>query len=424
MEVKVFLSSTSEDLKQDCRPKARKYIEMANAKAITMETWDTDYQNAVQLCREKIREKSTHYLGIIAYRRGWVPNNHTKSITELEFDWSIKYKKTMVIFVPDHTSSYALTLKGRAEKQSQEDLEAQELFQNKVAALGTYQPFSDLADLCVRIFRKVDIWSKGEGGGLREIAKKAAVKSQDNSKGPLIMENELLKLGRKKQLRQFQDSLEEILDLDVPFAVGFLVYGEPGFGHSKMINRLYSEIETSRVSVKSIELSIGASWRQNSITEMLRLIGEEIQVNLVQPSINHLASRLREHLADNDVVLTINNLQRLEDSGKEFQERFWQPLVKALGKGFKNRFIALLSFEGDDDIKNQLALCDPSKLDDFQDQFIVLDELKEFKQSELNFWLRDRYSPDEAKTLSKTLIAESKGGNPLLLYSKLLTELK
>ncbi len=100
MEVKVFLSSTCKDLEQDCRPDAIDAIIEAGAIPITMETWHTDYRPAEKVCRKKIREESTHFLGIIAYRRGWVPPNQKKSITELEFDWSIKYKKPQVIFLP------------------------------------------------------------------------------------------------------------------------------------------------------------------------------------------------------------------------------------------------------------------------------------------------------------------------------------
>jgi hypothetical protein len=421
MVISVFLSATCKDLANDCRPRAREAIELANAKAITMETWDTDYLPAVDVCHGKIRDECSHYLGIFAYRRGGIPASHSKSITELEFDWAFKYKKPIAIFMPDHTSPFALELKHRAKDQSQEDKEAQLSFLTRVREFGLCIIFKDLTEMSTRIGIKVKQWS--EGGRIRQIARQTTVKSPDNGKnfGFRITENDTLKIGRKIQLRQFEDTLDKILDIEALTATCFLILGEPGFGHLDMIKRLHSEVENRCAGcVKRISFSIDALWRLNNLTELKQIIGTQIHLNQESPSVSELASRLKEILASNDVVIEIQNLQRLNGSIKEFQDFFWKPLVKALGNGFKNQLIVLLSFEGTIEKENELELCDPSKLDNFQNHsIVVLDELKEFTQSELKSWLRKWYPPEDAQMLSGKLILESRGGFPQLLYYKL-----
>ena len=38
-----------------------------------METWDTDYEDAIKVCRQKIEKECKYYLGIFGYRYGWAP---------------------------------------------------------------------------------------------------------------------------------------------------------------------------------------------------------------------------------------------------------------------------------------------------------------------------------------------------------------
>src|SRR5215213_4354501 len=113
-----FLSATKDDLDADCRPEALRAVSLAGGVPVTMETWDTEYQDAVQVCCEKIKG-SSHYIGIFAYRRGWTPPLLQKSITEAEFDWAEEFKKPMVVFLPNPAATFTLKLKKRASKQSE-----------------------------------------------------------------------------------------------------------------------------------------------------------------------------------------------------------------------------------------------------------------------------------------------------------------
>jgi len=66
--VHVFISSTCKDLAEDCRREAITTIDtIEDAVAVAMEKWYPDYDYAVDLWLDKLRE-STHYLGIFAHR--------------------------------------------------------------------------------------------------------------------------------------------------------------------------------------------------------------------------------------------------------------------------------------------------------------------------------------------------------------------
>ena len=187
MSISVFVSSTSEDLKDDCRPCAIRAVQTAEATPITMETWDTDYSKAGCVCEEKIRDASTHYLGIIAYRRGYEPDGSVISITEAEFDWAVSvYRKPAAILLPDIKSDFDKILRQRAATEPREPAEKatrQTDFIRKIWQSGTYMPFIDPPDLAAKVTRKVMLW--GAGGLLALAASLHAkrVASETNAAG-------------------------------------------------------------------------------------------------------------------------------------------------------------------------------------------------------------------------------------------------
>src|SRR5438105_1385180 len=101
--VKVFLGSTRRDLDKDCRPYARDAIGQGGAFVVEMDGWTTTYGDAVDVCRQKLEKDSTHYLGLIAFRRGHVPDGHDRSVTEMEFHWAVacREKEHVAVFLPE-----------------------------------------------------------------------------------------------------------------------------------------------------------------------------------------------------------------------------------------------------------------------------------------------------------------------------------
>src|SRR5579859_4676053 len=98
----VFVSSTSIDLKQH-RAAVRDAVMSLGMHPVMMDYFPAMDANAVETCKQKVVD-SDIYLGIYAHRYGYVPQDQTKSITEMEFDWATEQKIPRHIFVvkPDY----------------------------------------------------------------------------------------------------------------------------------------------------------------------------------------------------------------------------------------------------------------------------------------------------------------------------------
>lgn len=423
MTVRVFISSTNEDLKDDCRPSLIRAME-GEAQTIEMSSWITDYENAVKVCREKIENESTHYVGLFAYRRGWVPDDpelEGKSITEAEFYWAKQSKKTMAVFVPNPVSEIARTLRARAEVPSQQsaaDAAAQEAFLRDVSTHGAYMPFDDLVHLAIKVSRRVTVWA---GGGLRGIAAAGAI-TPAAAGNPFRSEGELILLGRKKQVRAFEDLLQLLSDDNE--AVCVLVHGPAGYGHQEVLKRLRAKLSENRWEKRYYKGDIRPDWRRKDTATLIEVVGREMNPAATINSVKTLATQLRGALEVSDVVLEFAELQRLEGSLSEFAECFWKPLLGELGKHTPHRLIALATFEQPLGNRFTELVVDADSIDSYAPTLITaLPVLEKFKEAELKDWLRARgMQQQQARDIAQTLIADTHG-HPLLLYRKLEDDL-
>lgn len=397
-----FLSATKDDLDTDCRPEAIRAVHLAGGVPTTMETWDTEYKDAVKVCCEKI-QGSSHYIGIFAYRRGWTPPALQKSITEAEFDWAAEYGKPMVVFLPNPLTPFGLELRKRAGNQTELDSQAQKTFREKVMQGGAVQTFETLGDLISRVAIRVVLWSIN----LRDI------QAHPESKWRLPDETEINKLGRVEHEREFEDTLNIILRPSWPKTVCFLIHGSSGNGHSRLALRFRKKLET-KPGIKQYVVAIGAV-SQNATTErLIEIIGSNIERNWMPASIDELAGRLKKMLQEGDVILEIANVQRLTNSLVDFAEKFWRPLVAALDGASSYRLIVLAMLEGtilpiqeqylQPALKKEAVTFDPQQL-------IKLPELLPFDEEEVSTWLQNGgwIKPEAAQVLAKILIAETKG---------------
>ncbi len=413
MSLYVFISATSEDLKDDCRPAARKAVEFCDGVAVAMEDWDTDYEPTLDVIKKKIKEECGHYIGIFAHRYGWTPKGETKSITELEFDWSVEFKKKMAVFLPERACEFDFILRKRAKEQSKKEKDEQDRFLKKVAERGTYMPFLDADHLEHLIIRKVARWSVN----IREIAKKDELEPIPKTK-----KKDIINLGIKEQIRQFEESLAEIITQDAAAMGCFMIHGKTGYGHSELLQRImmcfegYCDEEPRKVS-----FCIDALWRESSVENLVSLIGDQLEIDWKKKSIKNLAAGMRKILTNFDIVLIIDGIQRLHDEDPIacFHEEFLEPLYKALDQDFPNQLLIIASLEGENSVDNQTGICALEDIENYvSHQILPLDELAKITEKELVLYLRKRYSIDKAKTLAEVLIKES-DGNPSILFKKL-----
>ncbi len=97
--MKIFLSSTYQDLVVH-REAAARAIERLGQQDVRMEVFGARPVEATQACFEEIAD-SDALVGIYAYRYGYVPEGHSTSITEQEFEHAREKDKPTFCFVID-----------------------------------------------------------------------------------------------------------------------------------------------------------------------------------------------------------------------------------------------------------------------------------------------------------------------------------
>ena len=412
MSIQPFLSATKVDLDPDCRPAAIEAVRIASGnEPITMETWDSSYDEAVEVCCKKIMG-SSHYIGIFAYRRGWVPPRLEKSITEAEFDWAVEFAKEMVVFLPDPTAVFARELEMRAKGQSQVDADAQAAFIKRVMK-KTYQPFSSANNLSLRIARKVWSWSNA---GVRGVSRIGSLVPQQRPS-----EDEIYELGRKEQSRQFEDNLETINRPGNPKTACFLINGSKNCGHKQLIMRLLNELNANPLT-KQYQVSLGPVWRQNTPAKLVQVLGLTIQPGWVPDSMESLVRCLENMLKKTDIILQIHGLTRFDGSLPVFVSDFWRRLAAGLSSSLPYRLIALATIEQTTlpEWEGYLQTLSTDAITFDSSCLIKLPELKAFTVLELTVWLLkgEWLRPSVVEELAESLIVET-GGEPQLLYTKL-----
>ncbi len=93
----VYVSSTFQDL-EDYRAKVLEALRSNRHIDIAMEHYGAQNRRPLDKCLEDVANCDL-YVGLFAWRYGYIPNNQTKSITELEFEQAIKTKRPRLIFV-------------------------------------------------------------------------------------------------------------------------------------------------------------------------------------------------------------------------------------------------------------------------------------------------------------------------------------
>lgn len=419
--IRPFVSATRVDLKDDCIPAVTEAILYSGVTPLNMETWDASYEDPVVLCECKIKYESTHFIGLFAYRYGYTPPQLDRSITEFEFDTALAYlqRPHLAIFLPNPISEFDKQLRDRSKNQKPDEKQKQELFLDKVKKNGTVQLFDNPSNLTLRVLRKMETWKQG---GLRNFAAAASQKPQtsnDETRAP----KKRLRLPLKAQERYFED----VLDVSIGQPACFLLHGPRGYGHMEAISRLQEIVEQKNGHhVHSVMISVDARWRSNTLMRLMEVIGLEIQPQHKPDSLDDFVIQLKRLLNTGDVLLNINNLQRLEGTLPGFLHEFWSRLLPKLEK-HPYRLIVLVSFEGQIEADWHSFFNDldtDEKISDFlPTQLIKLPELKNFTRHDILVALRRMgIEEQDAQAWSTALFDETEGGKPNLLYVKLRDE--
>jgi hypothetical protein len=104
LEMKVFISSTYEDLK-DYRQAAIKVVNHYKWVPLAMEFFMSQPQEPKEACDKEIKECDV-FVGIYAHRYGFIPKRKTKSITQLEYEQAKSSGKPCLCFIVDEDFSW------------------------------------------------------------------------------------------------------------------------------------------------------------------------------------------------------------------------------------------------------------------------------------------------------------------------------
>jgi hypothetical protein len=101
MTYKVFISSTYLD-NENRRKWVHDAVLMAGMQPIGMEQFTASARPTIEECQRAARECDV-YVGIVAYRYGWIPEGSDRSITELEYDAARHASRPCLMFEIDRS---------------------------------------------------------------------------------------------------------------------------------------------------------------------------------------------------------------------------------------------------------------------------------------------------------------------------------
>jgi len=101
---RIYVSSTYEDLKE-YREAVRQAIRKLDQVDVAMEYYVAEPMRPLDKCLEDVR-RSDIYIGIFAWRYGYIPPGSELSITEQEFRQAVKFEKPILCFLLDESAAW------------------------------------------------------------------------------------------------------------------------------------------------------------------------------------------------------------------------------------------------------------------------------------------------------------------------------
>ncbi|WP_052728012.1 NB-ARC domain-containing protein [Methanosarcina vacuolata] len=148
---RIYVSSTFKDL-EECREKVRLSLRQMGHEDIAMEYYVAGDERPVDKCLEDVASCDL-YIGIFAWRYGFVPKGYDKSITELEYRKAVETGKHCLIFLLHENAPWPRNLIDKGEDQ--EKIEA---LRNELSAEKTVSFFNTPDELASVVGSAVHNW--------------------------------------------------------------------------------------------------------------------------------------------------------------------------------------------------------------------------------------------------------------------------
>jgi HEAT repeat protein/energy-coupling factor transporter ATP-binding protein EcfA2 len=153
--LRVYVSSTYQDLK-DCRHAIRTALQRMGLDDVAMEAYTAGEERPVDRCVADVRSADI-YVGVLAWRYGFVPDGESHSITELEYRAAGDADVPRLMFVLDENAPWPRS----AMDKDSSDIEA---FREHVLATHTCDLFSSEEDLRAKVAEAIGRFARDRHG--------------------------------------------------------------------------------------------------------------------------------------------------------------------------------------------------------------------------------------------------------------------
>jgi hypothetical protein len=151
----IYVSSTFSDL-EPFRARVRDILRKRGHIDVAMELYGAEDKRPLDKCLEDV-EKCDLYIGIFAWRYGYIPPEHEKSITELEFLNAVKYDKSRLLFLVADDAPWPGNLFERNKYQEVENLR-KHISEDRIVSY-----FSNEDQLSTEVLEAIVQWEEEQG---------------------------------------------------------------------------------------------------------------------------------------------------------------------------------------------------------------------------------------------------------------------
>ena len=148
---RIFVSSTFKDL-EECREKVSLILRQMGHEDVAMEYFVAEDKRPLDKCLQEVAS-SDLYIGIFAWRYGYRPPGHDRSITELEYRKAVERGKNCLIFLLDESAAWPRNLIDKGDEASKIEELRDELSTNHIVSF-----FESSADLASKVGASVHNW--------------------------------------------------------------------------------------------------------------------------------------------------------------------------------------------------------------------------------------------------------------------------
>ena len=281
MAKSVFISSTSVDLKK-YRQAAIQVCEQLGFESIAMENFEAMGVGATEGSKRKLRDADL-YVGIIAYRYGYIESGHDLSVTEIEFDYAGERGLDRLCFMVDPEHPWP---KSAIDRKNADALQA---FKAKVDKSVIRAQFSTIEDFREKLVQALVNWQEWRAARSGELDAIFATMAEDIPGQPETL------VGRDELVAEINGLLDK--------GKRVLLQGFGGMGKTA----LAAHITAQRIADKkgaALWLRAGTEDRDSLFSALARPFNAQ-QSLLTESSPAAQARVVRLLLSNNDVRLIV-----------------------------------------------------------------------------------------------------------------------